>query len=961
MATKKPYTILQGTPLEKKIYLENPVKPTENDLTYIKRLYGIPMQFNMEQTVEALNKLSTATQKPTITQGTPQFNPKQYAEDQAFKIAEVENRMKLNEDPLKYLYNASKEKLDFSTGKVGDVLQKIPGVGMLVPDEIKIGSYLPKDLVSQPTFEAIGGVAGLYATKLLEGAPVAFKKSLAKKFPYLNGLFEVVGSTEKKIPTKGFTKDTTTYLGAEFLGSQAGASTYDFLNEMTRYFMDLPETSLKDQTNKFLYDSYMNLLFTQGSASLAPVFNVFKKPLQAMFGITPNAESFKKMKDMGETYGYPLSIIQMTNSNFIKGYAKVIGVFPWVGTPFRKAGEATDEVTRSYFKRINELMPVNTISELGADIKKMADKKYDSIRFAQNYLFDDFEEFAGKLAGKKVINLKNTKIQATRTYNKYLEGVPQGAYGKFQWPGSKSQEAFGKFYNELSNIDDAVTLDQAITLRQMFNDFMVNFKNELGGTIPRKEGAALGKLQDMFERDFGNLQKLDDDIDDAILQTAMKKYNTAVEFFADTAKNYDGGIVADFKQMNRSMFGPGAEVPGYMYAGEAFNTIFSRAKKDPEAMKHLLSLTEPTSAELKAYKMAGNKNGVTKEVETLVKETDANDPTKEIYVKKKVPIVSRGPDSNREIIMKRMFDDAIYEAIGGLPPGKNFMDFLSVQKADPNSVLKKGYAKVSPELLDYQGVTINANKFAKALGLDHPDGIQVLETVLKGTGTTVDSIKKFLSVADKAGSFVIPDPSTFVQRRVTLSGMKGLLLGGAGYAAGTIAFANFPMLVVPLLLRHGSNLLTDPAALEALTGTLETGVLTAARRKSLLQWAEKFLPDDEEAAKLDQQERIDEAVFSLMTNPSTNIEQSQAIPEGYQKSLNIKRPLNEQESMINKKLMDLQDAQQGASLQPRFNDMSLGPNYASLKNPNVRNALAFGTLDEALAAKANQGGIGAMG
>lgn len=27
------------------------------------------------------------------------------------------------------------------------------------------------------------------------------------------------------------------------------------------------------------------------------------------------------------------------------------------------------------------------------------------------------------------------------------------------------------------------------------------------------------------------------------------------------------------------MFGPGAEMPGYMYAGEAFNVIFNRAKK----------------------------------------------------------------------------------------------------------------------------------------------------------------------------------------------------------------------------------------------------------------------------------------------------------------------------------------------------------------------------------------------
>jgi hypothetical protein len=105
----------------------------------------------------------------------------------------------------------------------------------------------------------------------------------------------------------------------------------------------------------------------------------------------------------------------------------------------------------------------------------------------------------------------------------------------------------------------------------MFNDFMVNFKNEFGGNIPRDQASAIGKLQDMFEKDFTNMMKLDSEIDDAILGQVKKKYATAVEFFADTTKNFEGGIVTDFRQMNKSMFGPGAEQRGYMYTGEAFN------------------------------------------------------------------------------------------------------------------------------------------------------------------------------------------------------------------------------------------------------------------------------------------------------------------------------------------------------------------------------------------------------
>lgn len=67
-----------------------------------------------------------------------------------------------------------------------------------------------------------------------------------------------------------------------------------------------------------------------------------------------------------------------------------------------------------------------------------------------------------------------------------------------------------------------MTIDQAITMRQMFNDFMVNFKNEFGGNIPKDQAAAIAKLQDAFERDFANMMKLDSEIDDAILQQVKR-------------------------------------------------------------------------------------------------------------------------------------------------------------------------------------------------------------------------------------------------------------------------------------------------------------------------------------------------------------------------------------------------------------------------------------------------------
>ena len=66
--------------------------------------------------------------------------------------------------------------------------------------------------------------------------------------------------------------------------------------------------------------------------------------------------------------------------------------------------------------------------------------------------------------------------------------------------------------------------------------------------------------------------------------------------------------------------------------------------------------------------------------------------------------------------------------------------------------------------------------------------------------------------------------------------------------------------------------------------------------------------------------------------------------------------MSEQEQQINKQLMDLQQSQMGASLQPRFNNQNL--NLASRMNPRVRQNLAFGTLDDALSERT--GGISAI-
>ena len=89
-------------------------------------------------------------------------------------------------------------------------------------------------------------------------------------------------------------------------------------------------------------------------------------------------------------------------------------------------------------------------------------------------------------------------------------------YGEFRFPGDGTKRAFGEFYENMSRLDENVTLEQAITLRQMFNDFLTNFKSEFKGNIPREEAQAIGNLAARLEFDLLNLKNVDNAIDETM-------------------------------------------------------------------------------------------------------------------------------------------------------------------------------------------------------------------------------------------------------------------------------------------------------------------------------------------------------------------------------------------------------------------------------------------------------------
>ena len=373
-------------------------------------------------------------------------------------------------------------------------------------------------------------------------------------------------------------------------------------------------------------------------------------------------------------------------------------------------------------------------------------------------------------------------------------------------------------------------------------------------------------------------------------------------------------------------------------------------------MEALINLSQPTSAELKAYAKAGNKDGILVDgIEVFVKDNDPASKTYEQYVKKKVSVVSAGPQAAKKRILRKLVDDALFKSIKATPAGSNYQDFIDERHVNLEAIRQDGLGKAGPNMTQYKDVVFGVKEFEAALGLDSPEGIEVLQTLVKDTGTSVESIRQFLRAADDAGSFVVPDASTFLQRRLTLTGFRGLLLlnAGARAAEGGLALTN---IMIPLIMRYGSELLTDPQALKAMTEVLDTKTVNASNMSTLLNWAagSSMPKDSEEAEMLERIKEVDSAVFNLMKNPQKEIEFDKAREDQFDMIRSGR--LDQDQSFIQNYL----NQQAGQPKIPVVDNMpEFQPTNTQLSKA-VQQQLATGTIDDAINQKMLEKGLGSL-
>jgi len=189
---------------------------------------------------------------------------------------------------------------------------------------------------------------------------------------------------------------------------------------------------------------------------------------------------------------------------------------------------------------------------------------------------------------------------------------------------------------------------------------------------------------------------------------------------------------------------------------------------------------------------------------------------------------------------------ATWEKAGSKEKDELFSDLFNLRSVDSIQQLRRitGQKQIEKNFRQYMDNVLQNPKYLEEphknvfsalkekLGIGTAGGDEVLEEVLRYSNYGVKDLKNFFRLVEAAASFKVPDPSTFLQRRVTLGGM-GSLMAVEGAFRGS---SGIPGIITKLAaLRLGAKYLSNPKNLKNMTRGLDMSLSPEVRRNAYVR------------------------------------------------------------------------------------------------------------------------------
>jgi hypothetical protein len=367
-------------------------------------------------------------------------------------------------------------------------------------------------------------------------------------------------------------------------GGAAGSLIYDAADAVLRYAkgagqrgpMSAPEDPLAPM-KRALGGAEEEFKWTGGAMALIPALRSIKPFLLGVH--TPGA---KRLQKISEQMDIPLGASAVTERGWVKGTGKVIGVFPFVGTPAKYQAVKTEVALRSkYDKILNQLAPNATLADVGVNLTEGAVQRFGKFKAVSGELYDDFYKKASALPVPDIFPTTKATALAAKLTGKIKAGETILKSGDvLQAPLPKTLD---DFVEKLIDLPDHVTAEQYRKLQLDLGEVMSSMRRE-GFDISRAV-----KIKKALELDFNNpdLSRLDPEQGLAVVNSLAM----ANEFYSRNIAAFKSPTAKRFGRVDKKMFGAGAFKPGTIYEDETFKVVFN--SKSPEALRDLRTLVGP--------------------------------------------------------------------------------------------------------------------------------------------------------------------------------------------------------------------------------------------------------------------------------------------------------------------------------------------------------------------------------
>lgn len=396
-----------------------------------------------------------------------------------------------------------------------------------------------KELLSRQDFEALGGSAGGMIGGVTAGLPGA--------------------------------------LGGGALGASGGSAYYDALRDLSATIKDRPpqEGGVVDQVREMARAGYDDLIWGMGTASVGPILRRVKPLLGKALGVSGT----RQKTDLAHALGVKIGPTHVSKRAAVRGMSRVLGVFPFVSTPYRKGQvRVVGQLDDAAADLLNTLAPSSNAYDVGEKLTKAAVRRYSKGNKIASVLYKRFNDLADSLPVKEIVDTASIRDQMAEIAER------QGAEAITLQSGEALKgfggDAVGDYLKQLTDLPERISVRQARGLERELNAILRTAAKE-GWDVSRLKGVK-GALQQA--KDSLDVSQLPPEVGEQV----MKAWSDANGFFTELKTAFQTPTARRFGRVDKNIFGKGVFKPGSINQDEVFNTVFR--SKSPEALSDLRTL-----------------------------------------------------------------------------------------------------------------------------------------------------------------------------------------------------------------------------------------------------------------------------------------------------------------------------------------------------------------------------------